>query len=153
RRRRHNLFAQQRAAAAFDNAEIGANLVGTVDRHVERRRFVERGQRHTELLGLLACCFGGRDAHDPQAATHALRQKLDEMPGRRAGAQAKPHAWPHPFHCNGSGLTFLCFNVHERAFCKASGCTRVYTPKDSRKTCLLPLCSTWTVPLLTLLLT
>ena len=55
------------------------------------------------------------------------------MLGGRAGAEAKPHAGPHPFDGDGRGLTFLRFNVHERPRLMPGPFTRVYAPKDSRK--------------------
>ena len=97
RGRRHDLFPQQRAAAALDQGEVGADLVGAVDGHVELGRLVERGQRHAEPLGIGAGRLRGRHADDVEPAAHPLGQKLDEMPGGRAGAEPKPHARPHPF--------------------------------------------------------
>ncbi len=49
-----------------------------------------------------------------EAPAHPLGQKLDEMLGGRAGAEAEPHARPHPFDRQPCGLTFLRFDVHER---------------------------------------
>src|SRR2546429_2085862 len=49
---RNDFFAQQRAAAAFDQAQIGRDLVGAVDGEIELRRFLERGQWNPEPLGL-----------------------------------------------------------------------------------------------------
>ena len=92
----------------------GRDLVGAVDGQVELGRLVERGQRHAEPLGLGARRLRGRHADDVEAGAHPLGQQLDEMLGGRAGAEAEPHARPHPFDRQRRGLTFLRFDVHER---------------------------------------
>ena len=46
--RGNDLFAQQCAAAALDDGEVGGDLVGAVHREVELRRLVERRQRNAE---------------------------------------------------------------------------------------------------------
>ncbi len=91
RRRGHDLLAQQRAAAALDHAQLIVDLVGAVDRQIELRRLVERGQRDAELLGLHPRGLRGRDADHVQALRHLLAQRRDEAGRRRSGAKAKPH--------------------------------------------------------------
>ena len=43
-----DLLAQQRAAAALDQAQLAVELVGAVDGEIEERRVVERGERDAE---------------------------------------------------------------------------------------------------------
>ena len=66
RGRRHDLFPQQRAAAALDQIERGIDLVGAVDGEIEPVDLVERGQRNAALLGLDAGRLRGRHAHHLQ---------------------------------------------------------------------------------------
>ena len=92
-----HLLPQQGAAAALDQIQIGIDLVGTVDRDVEPRELVQRGQRNTQLLGLF---FGSdRSRHGDDVLERAIFQEhpepLDRERGRRARAQADLHAARH----------------------------------------------------------
>ena len=113
RRRGHDLLAQQRAAAALDQGQIGRDLVGAVDGQIELGRLVERGQRDAEPLGLGAGRLRGGDGDHVEAAAHALGQQLDKVLRGRAGAEPKPHARPHEFDGAGGGGTLLSVDVHE----------------------------------------
>ena len=52
----HDLLAQQRTAAALDEAQVGVDLVGAIDRQIEERLVVERGERDAQALGLRRAC-------------------------------------------------------------------------------------------------
>ncbi len=106
-RRGDDLFAQQGAAAAFDQRQVGPDLVGAVDRQVELRRLVEGGERDAGALGVGAGGLRGRHADDVEAAAHTLAEQFDEMLGGRAGAEAEPHARAHEFEGPGGGGAFL----------------------------------------------
>ena len=47
-----------------------------------------------------------------EPGTDALRQKLDEVLGGRARAEAKPHARTDEFDGTGSGCAFLSIGIH-----------------------------------------
>ena len=101
--RRHDLLAQERAAAALDEAEVGRDLVGAVDREVELGRLVERRQRHARAFGVGARRLRGRHADDVEPAAHALAEQRHEMLRGRAGAEPEPHAGAHEFDRTGGG--------------------------------------------------
>ena len=92
RRRRDDLFAQQRPAAALDQGELRIDLVGAVDGEVEFRHFVERGERHAEFAAKRCGALRRRHAHDRHAGRDLLGQQPHELLGGRAGADAEPHA-------------------------------------------------------------
>ena len=110
--RGNDLFPQQRAAAALDQAEIGPDLVGAVDGQIELRRFIERGQRDAAALGIGAGRLRRRHRNDVEAGPHAFADQLDEMLRGRAGAKPEPHAGTHEFDGASSGCAFLGFGVH-----------------------------------------
>ena len=87
-----DLLPQESPAAALDQAQVVVELVGAVDRQVEVGRLVEGRQGNALALRLVAGRLGGGNAHDLQAAPHALADGGDEMRRRRAGAEAQPHA-------------------------------------------------------------
>ena len=97
----------------------GADLVGTVDRQIELRRFVEAGERHAQPLGVASRRFRGRHRNDVETGTHAFGQELDEMPRGRAGAEPEPHAGADEFERACRGRTFLGFNLHGREYLSA----------------------------------
>ena len=68
RRRGDDLLAQQRAAAAFDQPELGIDFVRPVDRQIELRHVVERRERNAKRLRLRLGRLRGRDAADIKAA-------------------------------------------------------------------------------------
>ena len=112
RGRRHDLFAQEGAAAAFDQRQIGRDLVGAIHGDVELGQFVERGERNAPLLGVVARGLRGRDPDHVEAVAHPLPEKLDEMPGSRTGAEPEPHARPDEVQSLGRGSAFLKLGVH-----------------------------------------
>ena len=91
-RARHldHLFAQQRAAAALDDVEVGVDLVGAVDRDVELGLRVERRERDAELLGLLVRAHARRHGDDvlERAALEQRADAVDRKRGGRARAEA-----------------------------------------------------------------
>ena len=91
-RRRDDLLAQERAAAALDQAQLVVELVGAVDGEVELGRLVERRQRNAFPLGLSPRRLGGRNRDDVEAASHPLAEQRDEMRRRRAAAEPELHA-------------------------------------------------------------
>ena len=92
---RHDLFPEQRAAAALDEVERAVDLVGAVDGEIETVDLVQRRQPHAALFGLRAGRFRGRNAHHIQAGADLFTEQIDEMLGGRAGAEAKLHAVAH----------------------------------------------------------
>ena len=107
-----DLFPQQRAAAALDQAQIGRDLVGAVHGQIELRRLVERGQRNAAALGIGARGLRGRHRDDVEAGAHAFADQLDEMLRGRAGAEPEPHAGTHEFDGASGGCAFLGIGVH-----------------------------------------
>jgi hypothetical protein len=83
-RRRDDLLARMRAAAALDQPALGVDLVGAVDRDVEPLELLERldldPQRARRDLGR----DGGRHAADVQLPRRERRQHRRD---RRAGAE------------------------------------------------------------------
>ena len=114
RRGRHDLLPQQCAAATLDEAEIGPDLVGAVDRQVKLRRLVQCRQRHADPLGIAPGRVGGWDTNDLQAGTDALAEQLHEMLRRGARAQAQPHARTDVFEGPSGRGTFLRFRIRFR---------------------------------------
>ena len=110
RRRRDDFFAQQRAAAALDQPQGRIEFVGPVHRQVEFGRFVERGQAQMPFFGLEAGAFRGGDADDIKPVAHLFADAIDKMGGRRAGAEAKPHAGANQGGGALGGLAFQQFD-------------------------------------------
>ena len=123
---RHDLLAQQRAAAALDQGEIGIDLVGAVDGQVE----IGRSRRAWS-----AACRSAphRRASPPRSARRStlrpardpLAQQLDEMLGGRAGAEAELHAVAHLFQRARRGLPLQLVHVHVRARLSGQECLQV----------------------------
>ena len=88
----NDLLAQQGAAAAFDQAQLAVDLVGTVDGQIEKRQIVQRRHADAESLGLRLRRRGGGDTNDLETAGNLLAEQVDELRGRRAGAEAEPHS-------------------------------------------------------------
>ena len=65
-----------------------------------------------QLLGLIAGRLRGRHPDHIEAVPDLFAQKVHEMPGRRAGPEAEPHAGPHPFERAGGSLPFESFKIH-----------------------------------------
>jgi hypothetical protein len=63
----YDFFAEERAASAFDQLQVGVDFVGAVDGYVDVLAFVECGQRDAEARGLVALVVGAGDAADFQA--------------------------------------------------------------------------------------
>ena len=108
----HDLFAQQRAAAALDQVERGIDLVGAVDGEVEPIDIVERGQGDAALLGLDAGRLRGRHAHHVQSGADLFTEQVDKMPGGRTGAEAELHAVPHMLKRARRRLPFQFVHIH-----------------------------------------
>ena len=94
-RRGDDLLAQERPAAALDQAQLVVELVGAVDGEVELRDLVERRERHAFALGLIPRRLGGRNRDDREAGPHPRGQQRDERGCRRAGAEPELHAVAH----------------------------------------------------------
>ena len=92
RGRRHDLFAQQRAAAALDEVEIGIDFVGAIDRQIEPVDLIQRRQRNAAALGIGARRLRCRHADDLKPGAYPLAKQLDKMLGGRPGAEAELHA-------------------------------------------------------------
>ncbi len=75
-----------------------SSRVGQAARRAARRRCASRSEVGTATTSR-------------PARTRSAKQ-LDEMPRRRAGAQAEPHAGPDEFDRAGGGGTFLGIDVH-----------------------------------------
>jgi len=94
-----DLLAQQRAAAALDEGEVGVDLVGAVDDEVERADRIERLGGEAERGGEGGGCLGGRDAAEPQPLVAGPGGEMaDHDRGGRAGAEAEAHAVPDHRH-------------------------------------------------------
>ena len=92
RRSGDDLLAQQRAAAALDQAELRVDLVGAVDIEVELGLVVECHQRDAELARELGGPLRGGHADDLEAAADLLGKQADEMLGRAPAAEPELHA-------------------------------------------------------------
>ena len=101
---RHDLLAEQGAAAAFDQAKLVVDLVGAIDREIELRRLIERGERNSELLGLDARRLRTRHAEHAQAPGDPLPESGNEAGSCRAGTEPKPHAVLDQVKCGTGGL-------------------------------------------------
>ena len=110
-RLRDDLLAQVRTAAALDQVEVGRHLVGAVDRDVEARVVVERGQGDAEVAGLRRAGLRGRrrrrcprGCRRPAARRRggSPRSRCSPYRGRRRCRcvrtgrlrPSRPHAWP-----------------------------------------------------------
>ena len=92
-----DLLAQQRAAAALDQPELGIDLVGTVDRQIELWDLVQKLRRNAERLRLRLGRFGSGDAANVETGRDPLPDEIDEMVGGRTGAEAEPHPGRYQF--------------------------------------------------------
>ena len=92
-----DLLAQQRAAAALDQSELGIDFVRPVNGQIELQKVVQRGDRNAEAPCLTLSRFGSGDASNVKTRFDSLPDEIDEMAGGRAGAEAEPHAGPHEF--------------------------------------------------------
>jgi len=108
----NDLLAQQSPPAALDQDEVGADLVGAVDRQIEFRRVIERRQRNAQAFGLCAGRFRGRDAYDREPAPHPFGQQIDELLRGRPRAEPQAHAGAHVFQGLSGRLPLLRFGVH-----------------------------------------
>ena len=99
RRGRDDLLAQQRPAAALDEAEFRPDLVGAVDGEVEFGRFVEGGKLDAEFGAECGRALRRRHADDRHAAGDLFGEQAHEFLGGRAGADAEPHAVPDMGKC------------------------------------------------------
>jgi acyl-CoA thioesterase I len=108
----HDLFAQQRSTAAFDQPELRIKLVRAVHRQIKFRSFIQRRQGDSEAAGLRSRHFGCRDTDDFQPLADAFAQKFDEMLRGRTGAKAQPHAVFNQLESFGSGFSFKLFSGH-----------------------------------------
>ena len=87
----HDLLAQERAAAALDEPEPRVDLVGAVERQVERRLAV---QLH-DLDAGLACQLAGALRSHRRADAVALGEHLDHRPDGPPGAEPDGHPGLH----------------------------------------------------------
>ena len=86
-RRRDDLLARVRAAAALDEPEVGRDLIGAVDRDVEAGELLERLDHEPER----ACGdLGGNRRGDAAQSQPALRQRRQQVRDGRARAEADP---------------------------------------------------------------
>ncbi len=103
----HDLLAQQRRAAALDQPKFRIEFVGAVDRQIEFRGLVQRGQRDAGMFGEAARRLRGRDADHVETRLHPHAQEFDEMGGGRAGAEAEPHSGTDEFERGLRGRALL----------------------------------------------
>ena len=89
-----HLLAEEGAAAAFDEVEVGVDLVGAVDGEIEAGIVVEDGEGDAERAGLLLRALGGRDPDDVSelAGGEECAELGDDEGGGGAGAEAEDHA-------------------------------------------------------------
>ena len=113
RRQGDNLFTQMGATAAFDKAERGIDLIGTVDRKIKLWRLVESGQRDAERCSLRTRRLRRRHADNVQFfCLHAFGKQIDEMLRRRSCPEAKLHAIAHERDGAGGGFAFERVEAH-----------------------------------------
>ena len=111
--RRDDLLAQQRAAAALDQGEVRTDLVGAVDREIERGRLIQSRERDVQTGSLGAGRFGSRYGDDVKAGTNTFAEQVHKVLGGRTRTQTEAHSRSHPVERTSGGLTFLRFDVHE----------------------------------------
>lgn len=89
-----HLLAEEGAAAALDEVEVGVDLVGAVDGEVDVGVGVEGGEGDAEGGGLLLGALGGGDADDvgEGAGFEEGAELVDDEGGGGAGAEAEDHA-------------------------------------------------------------
>ena len=89
-----HLLAEESAAAALDEGEVGVDLVGTVDGDVEDGLLVEGAEGDVERLRLLASALGGGDGDDvlQLAGLELLAEAFDGEVGGGSRAEADDHA-------------------------------------------------------------
>ena len=95
RRACHDLFPQQRTAAAFDKRKLAVRFIGPVDDEIKRRKLLKRRNGDAEAFRHHCGSFGARGACDVQASANARREHFQEC--LRGGARAEPqlHAILH----------------------------------------------------------
>src|SRR5215475_4723151 len=79
RYRGDHLLSQERAAAAFNQVQLGINFVRAVNVDVNFWMGLESGQRNTKLLGQFFSRLRRRNSQYLQALANALRQESDEI--------------------------------------------------------------------------
>jgi phosphoglycolate phosphatase len=136
-----DLLTQQRAPTPFDQTQVGRDLVSAVDGEIEFRRVVEGGQRNGKALGVRAGCLRSGHPDDVEPGAHALGEKLDEVRGGRAGAEAQAHAVVHKIERPRGSLAFVVICVHGRGGWKSGvqpypRCARPPRGRDLRSTAL-----------------
>ncbi len=114
RRRRHDLFAQQRAAAALDDVKSRIDLVRAIDGQIEPVDVVQRRQRDAAALRVGTGRLRGRHADDLKSGADPLTKKFDKVPGGRAGAEAELHAVAYMLERAGRRLPFQFVHGHAR---------------------------------------
>ena len=105
---RHNLFADQCAAEAFDEIQRGRYLVGSIHGDVNYRMLFEGCQRHANLLGKAARFLGCRNAGDLQSCGHPCAQLAYEMHNGGPGPQTDDHPAVDFIESGDRGLSFEC---------------------------------------------
>ena len=91
RRRGHQFLAQERAAAALYEREVGADLVRAVNGEVESLHIREGDERDAKATRLLFRSARCRHASNTKSLAHALAQTLDHPVRGRACAQSHGH--------------------------------------------------------------
>src|SRR5213080_4318904 len=90
-RDRHDLFSQERTAAALDEIELRINLIGAVDRQVDRPGILSLKQRNAVVSRQLCSFQGSGHPSNAQPCSDPLAQRQNHEFRSRAGAQADYH--------------------------------------------------------------
>ena len=99
--RGQHLFAEERGASALDDVPRRINLVGTVNREIERRVRVEVRERNAEVRGV---CGGGDRGGDPNDAQSGVDAGREDIHDRHRGAPgAVPNHHPVVDDLSGDG--------------------------------------------------
>src|SRR5262249_29097086 len=146
-----DLPTEQRAAAAFDQAQLRIDFVRAVDGEIERRDLRERKQRDREcarlLLGLVR---RARAAYVAQlAALQRFAEETHELRGRAARAEAEGHAAAHFAQRFRRGRDLHLVLVHQTAPaappCRGSD-TAIILPRSIITACTSPIASETRIP-------
>ncbi len=99
RRGRHDLFLQQRAAAALDQVQMRVEFIGAVDGQVQPFRLVEPDDGDPHRPRQIGGAARGRHAGDPQPLlAHQLAEAAHHPGGGGAGAEPDAHSVLHKVH-------------------------------------------------------
>jgi hypothetical protein len=86
------IFSRRRPPAAFDEPQLGINLVSAVDRQIEFGKLIQRRDRDAARLRLGSRRLRCRHAEDVETGGDFVADEIDEMARSCARAEPEPHA-------------------------------------------------------------